>query len=122
MKLIHNEQEFRPTTINNYLLPIVCAFINDVINEETQDINDEIVFICLTTLCQTLTWIKYNQLFTSYFRQLTSTKRTLNLIQKRCLTKTISAIIDAFHFQLNNNEKNAESNYTNFYTNLKADI
>jgi U3 small nucleolar RNA-associated protein 20 len=110
LKLIHDEQEFRLTTINNYLLPIVCSFINDAINEETQDINDEIVFVCLTTLCRRLTWIKYNQLFISYFRQLTTTKRTLNLIQKRCLTKTISAIIDAFHFQLNNEEKNSESN------------
>ncbi|CAF4721368.1 unnamed protein product, partial [Rotaria sp. Silwood2] len=95
-------------TIINYLLPIVCSFINDVINENAQDINDDIVFPCLTTLCQILPWIKYNQLFISFFRQLTTTKRTLNLIQKRCLTKTISAIIDAFHFQLDNNDNNSE--------------
>ena len=47
--------------------------------------------------------MKYNQLFISYFRQLTNTKRTLTLAQKRCLTRTISAIIDAFHFQLADN-------------------
>ena len=101
LKLIHHEQNFRITTINNYLLPIICSFINDVINDETQDIHDEIVFTCLTALCRTLPWMKYNQLFISYFRQLTATKRVLNLAQKRCLTKTVSAIIDAFHFQLN---------------------
>ncbi|CAF4343219.1 unnamed protein product, partial [Adineta steineri] len=108
-KIIHDQQPFHVTTINNYLLPIVCSFINDVINDETQDINDEIVFVCLTTLCQTLTWLKYNQLFISYFRQLTTNKRTLNLAQKRCVTKTTSAIIDAFHFQLDFNENKAES-------------
>ncbi|CAF3756939.1 unnamed protein product [Adineta steineri] len=108
-KIIHDQQPFHVTTINNYLLPIVCSFINDVINDETQDINDEIVFVCLTTLCQTLTWLKYNQLFISYFRQLTTNKRTLNLSQKRCVTKTTSAIIDAFHFQLDFNENKAES-------------
>jgi U3 small nucleolar RNA-associated protein 20 len=105
LKIIHDEQAFHLTTVNNYLLPIVCSFINDVINDQTQDINDEIVFICLTKLSQTLTWIKYNQLFISYFRQLTTNKRTLTLAQKRCLTKTVSAIIDAFHFQVDNNSE-----------------
>jgi hypothetical protein len=33
LKMIHNEKEFRLTTINNYLLPIVCSFINDVITK-----------------------------------------------------------------------------------------
>jgi len=75
LKLIHTENKFHLTTINNYLLPIVCSFINDVINEETQDIHDDIVFICLTILSQTLTWIEYNQLFISYFRQLKITKK-----------------------------------------------
>ena len=74
-------------------------------------IHDEIVFTCLTALCQSLSWIKYNQLFTSFFRQLTTTKRVLNLAQKRCLTKTVSAIIDAFHFQLDENERTTEGNY-----------
>jgi len=69
-------------------------------HQETKDIQDDIVFTCLTTLCQILTWIKYNQLFIYYFRQLTSTKRILNLTEKWCLTKTISAIIDAFHFSI----------------------
>lgn len=109
-KLVHDEQSFRLTTITHYLLPIVCSFVNDVINDDTQDIHDDIVFTCLTTLCQKLPWLKYNQLFVSYFRQLTTTKRSLNLMQKRCLTKTISAIIDAFHFQSNTGENNTESN------------
>ncbi|CAF4404536.1 unnamed protein product, partial [Adineta steineri] len=100
-KIINDQQSFHVTTINNYLLPIVCSFINDVIN-------DEIVFVCLTTLCQILPWLKNNQLFISYFRQLTTNKRTLNLSQKRCVTKTTSAIIDAFHFQLDFNENKAE--------------
>lgn len=105
LKIIHTEENFRLTTITNYLLPIVCSFINDVINNELPDIHDEIVFVCLTNFSQLLPWIKYNQLFISYFRQLTSTtKQILNLTQKRCLTKTISAIIDGFHFQINNNE------------------
>ena len=102
VKLMHDERVFRTSTVTHYLLPIVCSFIDDVMNQDT----DEIVFLCLTTLCRTLTWMKYNQLFFSYFRQLTTTKRTLNLIQKRYLTKTISAIIDAFHFHLNNSESN----------------
>jgi U3 small nucleolar RNA-associated protein 20 len=110
LKSFQEEQSFRLSTINNYLLPIVCSFINDVINEETQDIYDEIVFTCLTSLCRTLSWIKYNQLFISYFRQLITTKRTLNLVQKRCLTRTISAIIDAFHFILDYEKNNVESN------------
>ncbi|CAF3579999.1 unnamed protein product [Adineta steineri] len=33
-KLMHDQQPFHLTTINNYLLPIVCSFINDVINDE----------------------------------------------------------------------------------------
>ena len=37
LKLIHNEQNFRVTTIHHYLLPMICSFINDVINDETQD-------------------------------------------------------------------------------------
>ncbi|CAF3023094.1 unnamed protein product [Rotaria socialis] len=108
-KLIHDEQPFRLTTMANYLLPIVCSFINDVINGDAQDIHDDIVFVCLTALCQKLPWLKYNQLFISYFRQLQTTKHTLSLTQKRCLTKTVSAIIDAFHFQLNTDEKIPEN-------------
>lgn len=60
-KLIHDEKPFRLTTIINYILPIVCSFINNVISGETQDINDDIVFLCLATLCQWLPWLKYNQ-------------------------------------------------------------
>ena len=101
LKFIHDEQPFRVSTIENYLLPIVCSFINDVIHEQTIDIHDDIVFQCITILCQRLPWSKYNQLFISYFRQLNKTDRVLNLVQKRCLTRTISAIIDAFHFQSN---------------------
>lgn len=106
LKLIHTEQPFRVTTISNYLLPIVCSFINDSLSEDGQEINDDIVFTCLTALSQVLPWGKYNSLFVSFFRQLTTTKRTLNLSQKRCLTKTVSAIIDAFHFDLNTSENN----------------
>ena len=108
LKLAHLEQPFRLSTISNYLLPIVCAFINDVVNEGTQDIHDDIVFTCLTALCQQLTWMKYNQLFVAYFRQLATTKHTLNLLQKRCLTKTVSSIIEAFHFQPENENNGAE--------------
>lgn len=109
LKLIHSEENFRITTINNYILPIICSFINDVINNELPDIQDEIVFTCLTIFCQILPWTKYNQLFISYFRQLTTTKQVLNLTQKRCLTKTVSSIIDAFHFQINENENESIS-------------
>lgn len=99
LKLIHEEQPFRLTSIDHYLLPIVCSFINDVINNHTQDLQEDIVFQSLTILCQILPWPKYNQLFISYFRQLNKTDQVLNLAQKRCLTRTISAIIDGFHFR-----------------------
>jgi hypothetical protein len=62
--------------------------------------------------------MKYNQLFISYFRQLTTNKKLLNLTQKRCLTKTISAIIDAFHFQLNDNENKSQSNYSSSFQSI----
>ena len=93
LKIIHSNENFRLTTINHYLLPIVCSFLID----ETQDIHDEIVFHCLTMFSEKLPWTKYNQLFISFFRQLTNTRQTLNLTEKRCLTKAISAIIDGFH-------------------------
>ena len=108
LKNIHDEHAFRSTTIDHYLLPIVCSFINDVISERSQDIHDEIVFQCLTALCRRLPWTKYNQLFISFFRQLKATNRTLTLVQKRCLTRTISAIIDAFHFEATDDPNNGE--------------
>ncbi|CAF1230765.1 unnamed protein product, partial [Adineta ricciae] len=110
LKSTQDENSFRVTTITNYLLPIVCSFINDSLAEDGHDItNDDVVFQCLATFCQMLPWMKYNQLFVSYFRQLTNNKRTLSLVQKRCITKTVSAIIDAFHFQLDSNENKPES-------------
>jgi hypothetical protein len=45
-----SEHAFCSTTIDYYLLPIVCSFINDVINERSQDIHDGIVFQCSTVL------------------------------------------------------------------------
>ena len=108
LKTIHDEHAFRSTTIDHYLLPIVCSFINDVINERSQDIHDDIVFQCLTALSRRLSWTKYNQVFISFFRQLKATNRNLNLVQKRCLTRTISAIIDAFHFQVTDDPTSGE--------------
>jgi hypothetical protein len=63
LETIHDEHAYRSTTIDHYLLPIVCSFINDVINERTQDIHDDIVLQCLTALSRRLPWTKYNQLF-----------------------------------------------------------
>ena len=111
LKSIHLENEFQLSTITNYLLPIISSFVTDVLNEQIDDIHDEIVFLCLTIFTQKLPWMKYNQLFISFFRQLISTKKTYSLVQKRCLTKTISAIIDGFHFQLDNT---AESKFEYF--------
>ena len=79
-----------------------------MINERSQDIHDDIVFQCLTTLSRRLPWTKYNQLFISFFRQLKATSRNLNLVQRRYLTRTISAIIDAFHFQVTDDPNQGE--------------
>ena len=106
LKTIHDEHAFLSATNDRYLLPIVCSFINDLINERTQDIHDDIDFQCLTLLSRRLLWAKYNQLFIFFFRQLKATNRSLNLVQKRCVTRAISAITDAFHFQATDDPTN----------------
>ena len=90
--------------IDNYRLPILCSFINDQINERTQDIHDDIVFQCLTDFSRRLPCTKYNQLFISFFQQLKATNRNLNLVQKLCFIRNISAIVDALCFQATNDQ------------------
>lgn len=100
LKLNDEEKPFRSSTVEHFLLPIVCSFVNDVLAEEKQEIHDEIVFQCLTNFSQRLNWSKFNEIFQFYFRQLTNETRSFTLLQKRCLTKTVSSIIDAFHFDI----------------------
>ncbi|CAF0872294.1 unnamed protein product, partial [Didymodactylos carnosus] len=107
LKLLNDDEQFSQNTISHYLVPIVCSFINDVLRMNSTDsgytVNDD-VYMCLTHLCKQLSWIKYQQLFVQYFRQLTSATKVLNTPQKRCLAKTINAIVDAFHFDLTKSE------------------
>ena len=65
-------------------------------------------FPCLTVVSRRLHWAKWNPWFIPFFRQLKVTNRTLTLAQKRCWTRTVSGIIDAFHFQLTNDPTNGE--------------
>jgi len=98
------QMPFHLSTIENILLPIVSTFVDEVLNGQNDDLQDEIVFQCLTNFSRKLFWPKFRRVFITFFRQLTN-RKTLNLTQKRVLTRTISSIIDAFHFQ---NDSNVE--------------
>jgi hypothetical protein len=103
------EHAFRSTTIDHYLLPIVCSFINDVINERSQGIHDDIVFQCLTVLSGRFAVGEVQS--TVHFLLSTVESNGSNAdfgAEAMRLTRTISAIIDGFHFQGTDDPNNGE--------------